>query len=190
MKKVLLFIALLLPAVYLLLTVTNANDPIKYIYTYTGVSAITILMISLAITPLKSIINLLKYRRMIGLFAFFYAFLHFLNFYILDAELDVAFVVKETLDKPFIYLGMISFCILLFMAITSTKKLFRKFNKWHMMVYVVLVLVTIHSSMAQKVLSRLEYTFIAVTCILLGYRAYKYVIKKQKNKRSTLVGQA
>jgi len=189
MKKVLLFIALLLPAVYLLVTVGSANDPIKYIYTHTGVSAVSILMLSLVVTPFKSNVNLLKYRRMIGLFAFFYAFLHFLNFYILDAELDFAFVVKETLDKPFIYLGMISFGILCFMAITSTKKLFRKFNKWHMMVYVVLVLVTIHSSMAQKVLSRLEYTFIAVTCILLGYRIYIKVIKNQKNKRSTLVGQ-
>ncbi len=117
---------------------------------------------------------------MIGLYAFFYAFLHFLNFYILDAQLDFAFVVKETIDKPFVYLGMISFLILFFMALTSTKKLFLKFNKQHKAVYLVLILVTIHASIAQKVLSSLEYTFIVVTCILLGYRFYTMVLPNIK----------
>jgi sulfoxide reductase heme-binding subunit YedZ len=106
--------------------------------------------------------------------------LHFLNFYILDAQFDFAFVIKETLDKPFVYLGMISFVILLFMAITSTKKLFVKFNKQHKAVYLVLILVTIHASMAQKVLSSLEYTFIVVTSILLGYRVYAMVLQNIK----------
>ena len=179
MKRAIIFVAFLSPFLYLLWSVQSANDPIKYIFTYTGLSAIVILMISLSLALIKKVINLLKYRRMIGLFAFFYAFLHFLNFYILDAQLDFAFVVKETLDKPFVYLGMIAFGILFFMAITSTKKLFTKFKKWHRVVYIVLILVTIHSSMAQKVLSSLEYTFIVVTCILLGYRIY------EKNKRST-----
>ena len=182
-KKVFLFFVLLLPLAYTIFSLQNANDPIKLIYTYTGISAIILLMISLVISPLRKIVNFMKYRKMIGLFAFFYAFLHFVNFYVLDAELDFAFVVKETLDKPFVYLGMTAFVILLFMAITSTKKLFRKLNSWHKLVYVSLVLVTIHSSMAQKVLSSLEYTFILVTCILLGYRIY------EKNKRRTDIRQ-
>jgi len=177
MKKAFLFLLLLLPLIYLLVTVQDANDPIKYIYTYTGLSAIIILIISLTITPIKKVVNLMRYRKMTGLFAFFYAFLHFLNFYILDAQLDFSFVIKETLDKPFVYLGMISFVILLFMAVTSRKKLFSKLSKYHKAVYIVLILVTIHSSMAQKVLSSLEYTFIIVTCLLLGYRIY------EKNKR-------
>jgi len=183
-KKVFLFFILLLPLVYTIFSLQNANDPIKLIYTYTGISTIILLMISLAIRPLKKVVNFMKYRKMIGLFVFFYAFLHFLNFYVLDAQFDFSFVVKETLDKPFVYLGMISFGILLFMALTSTKKLFRKFNSWHKLVYISLVLVTIHASMAQKVLSSLEYTFILVTCILLGYRIY------EKNKRSTDTRQA
>jgi len=173
MKRIVIFIALLLPFLYLLWSVQSANDPIKYIFTCTGQSAIVILAISLSLSPIKKVINLLKYRRMIGLFAFFYAFLHFLNFYILDAQLDFSFVVKETFDKPFVYLGMISFVILFFMALTSTKKLFAKFNKWHKLVYVILVLVVIHASMAQKVLSGLEYFFIFITIMLLGYRGFK-----------------
>jgi sulfoxide reductase heme-binding subunit YedZ len=135
MKKSLLFVALLLPLLYLLYKVPNANDPIKYIFTCTGLSSLVLLILSLCISPLKKVYNLLKYRKMIGVFSFFYAFLHFMNFFILDAELSVVFVVKETLDKPFIYLGMISFSILLFMALTSTKKLFAKFKKWHKLVY-------------------------------------------------------
>ncbi len=180
MKKTIIFIVLLLPFLYLLWSVQSANDPIKYIFSFTGVSAVVILMILLSITPIKKVINLVKYRKMIGLFAFFYALLHFLNFYILDAQLDFAFVVKETLDKPFVYLGMIAFGILSFMALTSTKKLFRKFSSWHKLVYISLVLVTIHSSMAQKVLSSLEYTFIVATCILLGYRLYTKFLPKVK----------
>lgn len=173
MKKLFLSIVLVLPLVYLVVNVQEANDPIKYIYIHTGMSALILLLLSLSISPLRKVINVLKYRRLVGLFAFFYAFLHFLTFFILDAEFDISFVIKETLDKPFIYLGMISFVILTFMAITSTKKLFSKVKKWHQLVYIVLILVTIHESMAQKVLSSLEYTFIACTCILLGYRLYK-----------------
>lgn len=173
MKKIFLSIALVLPLVYLVFNVREATDPIKYLYIHTGFTAFILLIVSLCITPLRKIINVLKYRRLVGLFAFFYAFLHFLTFFILDAEFDVSFVIKETLDKPFIYLGMISFAILFFMAMTSTKKLFAKFKKWHQLVYLVLIFVTIHESMAQKVLSSFEYTFIACTCTLLGYRLYK-----------------
>lgn len=174
MKKTVLFVLLLLPLGYLLYNLPSANDPIKYIFTCTGLTSLSLLVLSLCITPLRKTYNLLKYRKMIGLFSFFYAFLHFMNFFILDAELSISFVVKETLDKPFIYLGMISFSILLFMALTSTKKLFAKFNKWHKLVYIALVLVVIHDSMAQKVLSSLEYSFIVLATILLGYRLYNY----------------
>ena len=114
MKKVLLFVFLLIPLFYALIELfflKNVQDPIKYIYTITGATATVILFFSISISLITKWINLIKYRRMIGLFAFFYAFLHFLNFYILDAELDITFVIKETIDKPFIYLGMVSFII-------------------------------------------------------------------------------
>ena len=84
---------------------------------------------------IKEKINLMKYRKEIGLLGFSYALLHLLNFIILDAQFDFQFVIKETLDKPFIYLGMIAFFIILFMAITSTKKLYKKYNKYHKLVY-------------------------------------------------------
>ncbi len=171
-KKTVLFTVFLSPFLYMLYGLQSAIDPIKFIYTCTGISAILMLILTLSISPLKRVKNFMRYRRFVGLFTFFYAFLHFLNFFILDAELNPLFVVKETIDKPFVYLGVISFVILLFMSITSTKKLFKKYNKWHKLVYIVLILVTIHASMAQKVLSRYEYFYIVMAVILIGYRLF------------------
>ena len=183
MKRVLLFVGLLIPLFYLcfeLFIVQNVNDPIKYIYTITGASATVILFATITISLMKHKMNLMKYRRMIGLFGFFYAFLHLLNFYILDAELDFSFVIKETLDKPFIYLGMIAFLILLFMAMTSTKELFRKYNTYHKSIYLALLLITIHFIMAQKSLSILQLIYIAMILIIAYCKLLQQIIRKNK----------
>lgn len=181
MKRVLLFIILLLPltfASYELFLVQDVKDPIKYIYTITGATATVILFASITLSLITKWINLIKYRRMIGLFGFFYAFLHFLNFFILDAELDFSFVIKETLDKPFIYLGMIAFFILIFMALTSTKKLFKKYNKYHKLIYLSLILITIHFIMAQKSLSILQLLYILIILCISYSKLLQQILKK------------
>ncbi|NOX15382.1 MAG: ferric reductase [Epsilonproteobacteria bacterium] len=172
MKKIILTLVFLSPLFYMVYGLQSAIDPIKYIYIHTGTTTIILLIMTLCISPLKKIKNLMKYRRFVGLFTFFYGFLHFLNFFVLDAELSTAFVLKQTLDKPFIYLGMASFFILFLMSITSAKKLFKKLNSWHKFVYLALIMVTIHASMAQKVLSKTEYFYILIALILIGYRLY------------------
>lgn len=111
-----------------MLFIVGVDDPIKYIYTVTGATAITLLYATTTISLVKKIVNFIKYRRTVGLFSFFYALLHMLNFIILDMELDLEFAIQETLDKPFIYLGMSAFFILLFMAITSLKNYFPSFT--------------------------------------------------------------
>ena len=144
MKRIFLYLIILSPLIYLLTRLfvfDNVNDPIKYIYTITGASATVIVFFSIIISLIKEKINLMKYRKEIGLLGFSYALLHLLNFIILDAQFDFQFVIKETLDKPFIYLGMIAFFIILFMAITSTKKLYKKYNKYHKLVYLFLILI-------------------------------------------------
>jgi sulfoxide reductase heme-binding subunit YedZ len=146
----------------------SVNDPIKYIYTITGVASIVILFFTTIISLIKKWVNLIKYRKMIGLFSFFYAFLHLLNFIVFDMELDFVFAFEETLDKPFIYLGMIAFLLLLFMAITSTKKLFKQFHRWHKVIYLALALGTIHFIMAQKSLSIPQWGYVA-TILLIAY---------------------
>jgi methionine sulfoxide reductase heme-binding subunit len=181
MKRFFIYLITLLPLVYLvirLFVLDDVNDPIKYIYTITGASATVILFFTIIISLIREKINLIKYRKEIGLIGFFYVLLHLLNFIVLDAQFDFEFVIKETLDKPFIYLGMIAFFIVLFMAITSTKNLFRKYNKYHKFIYLALILITIHWIMAQKAISILQFIYI-LTILVIGY--YKLLQQIVKN---------
>ncbi|RXJ97996.1 ferric reductase [Arcobacter sp. CECT 8989] len=183
MKRFLLFLLLLTPfifASYELFLVQIVKDPIKYIYTISGVTATVILFFTICISLIKKHYNLIKYRRMIGLYGFFYALVHFLNFVVLDAELDINFLIKETIDKPFIYLGMIAFLILVFMAITSTNRLFRIYHSYHKLIYLSLILITIHFIMAQKSLTLIEFSYIGII-ILIGYwKLLQQIIKRNK----------
>ncbi len=159
-KKIALFALLVLPLAYAVyvLVMQEVNDPIKYIYTFSGITAIILLYA----TTTLSMFKLTTYRRMMGLFAFFYALLHLSNFLILDSELDLAFALSETLDKPFIYLGMSAFVLLLFMAITSRRKLFATFYMYHKVIYVAIVLASVHFVMAQKALSMWQWGLVAI----------------------------
>ncbi len=178
-----MYLIAFLPIVYLLIRlfiIDDVNDPIKYIYTITGVSATVILFISIIISLIKEKINLIKYRKEIGLLGFFYAFLHLLNFIVFDASFDFEFILKETVEKPFIYLGMIAFFILLFMAITSTKQLFRKYNKYHKLVYLSLILITIHWIMAQKSVNITQFIYIGIILIIGYYKLLQQIVRSNK----------
>jgi sulfoxide reductase heme-binding subunit YedZ len=152
------------------LFVVEVEDPIKYIYTVTGAVALILLYLTTSISMLKKALNLIKYRRIVGLFSFFYAFLHMLNFVILDMELDLASAVKETLEKPFIYLGNISFLILLFMAITSLRTFFSRFYKYHKVIYVAILLTSVHFVMAQKALSINQWIYLLLMSIIVIFK--------------------
>lgn len=183
MKRFFIYLIAFLPIFYLLIRlfiIDDVNDPIKYIYTITGVSATVILFVSILISLIKEKINLMKYRKEIGLLGFLYAFLHLLNFIVFDASFDFEFILKESFEKPFIYLGMIAFFILLFMAITSTKQLFRKYNKYHKLVYLSLILITIHWIMAQKAISILQFSYIGIILIIGYYKLLQQIMKKYK----------
>ncbi|WP_419764132.1 MAG: sulfite oxidase heme-binding subunit YedZ [Arcobacter sp.] len=171
--KVFIFILLLLPSFilsYEVFYLQNVIDPIKYIYSVTGAIALILLFFTTTISLIKSWINLISYRKMIGLFSFYYAFLHFLNFIILDMELDLNFALEETLDKPFIYLGMIAFLILMFMAITSFGKLFKLYFRYHKVIYIALALTTIHFIMAQKALSIPQMGYVGIILIIAYFK--------------------
>ena len=178
-----IFIILLLPLVYLLSKLfifQDVNDPIKYIYSITGTAAIVILFFTTTLSLWFK--KLVKYIRLIGLFGFFYAVLHMSNFLILDMELDLFFAYEETIDKPFIYLGMISFIFLAFMSITSTKKLFKKYNKYHKILYLVLFLTTIHFVDAQKSLTIPQYGYLTVILTIFIFKIRKTLLKIKINK--------
>lgn len=171
-KQLYLVSVLLLPFLFLLymLFITEVDDPIKYIYSITGATALTLLYVTTSISMIKKAVNLITYRRTVGLFSFFYAFLHMLNFVILDMEMDFASAIEETLEKPFIYLGNIAFLILLFMAITSMRALFSKFYKYHKLIYVAILLTSVHFVMAQKALSLDQWIYLVIMGIIVIFK--------------------
>jgi len=183
MKRLAVHLILLLPLSFLafkILVLEDVTEPVKYIYTFTGVTASVILFFTICISMIRDKINLMKYRRAIGLYGFFYAFLHLINFAIFDAQLDLEFIIKETIDKPFVYLGMIAFFILLFMAITSVKSLYKKYNSYHRFVYLALILITVHFLMAQKTINLEDFCYIGVILVIGYYKLLQKIVQNNK----------
>ena len=174
--KTLLALIALLPLGYAYYTLPSAIDPIKMLYTTTGVGTITLLLLSLVPSTCKRLCgqNFLPYRKTIGLLSFAYALLHGCVFIVLDSEFDFVNLFEKSIKKPFIYIGTIAFFILFLMALTSFKKLFAKFSKYHKAVYLALALALLHSFWAQKVAGVFEYGIVAVGVMLLGERVWAW----------------
>lgn len=174
--KALLILVALLPLGVAYYTLDNAIDPIKMLYNTTGIGAITLLLFSLVPSTCKRVCgqNFLRFRKTIGLLAFVYALLHVSVFVVLDSEFEFVTIFEKSLKKPFIYVGAIAFVIVLLMALTSFKKLFAKFSKYHKAVYLALALALLHSFWAQKVAGVFEYSVIAVGVVLLGERVWTW----------------
>jgi sulfoxide reductase heme-binding subunit YedZ len=161
-----------LSGVFNVLPARFPDDPIKYMSDLTGKTALKLLIITLLISPLNRYlhIRLIKYRRLVGLFTFFYAFLHAGVFIVIDQQMSPSEVWREVLEKPFIAFGMSAFLILAFMAATSTRKLFARFVKWHRLVYIAVVLIALHYGMSQKVIGYEPAMYIIVLMALLAVR--------------------
>lgn len=162
---------------YLHMTLTKIpTDPLKFLSDLSGNSALWLLAITLTVTPLRVYlsINFLKYRRLLGLFAFFYVLVHALLFIGVDQQFHVRGVTHEVATKPFIAFGMGAFLILLLMALTSTKKLFASFRSWHKLVYLAVVLIAIHYLMSHKTVS---FTHVAVVGTLISLLALRLLKK-------------
>lgn len=154
------------------------TDPIKFISDITGITALQFFIATLSVTPLKkyNIINLRKQRRLFGLMSFFYALSHMFLYLILDHQLSLSALFKEAFDKQFIFFGMASFLILLFLALTSTKKLFTQFVQWHQLIYLAAIFISFHYLLSQKVITFTPILYVGILFILLLLRKDK--IKK------------
>lgn len=126
-------------------------NPIETITDITGIWTLRFLVITLAITPLRKLtgqVLLIRFRRMLGLFTFFYASLHFLTYIWLDQYFDWPFIVEDIAEHPYIIVGFSTFIILLSLAITSPKFMLRKLGKnWkklHRLVYPAAFLASFH----------------------------------------------
>jgi len=155
-----LFILCLLPFIFLLiaaLTDDLGTNPVETLTHETGEWALRLLLITLFITPLRRLTgqpSLIKLRRMLGLFTFFYALLHFITYVWLDQFFDWSEILEDIPKRPFITIGFISFVLLLPLALTSTNAMQRRLKKkWltlHKLVYVIPVLVLIHFTWSLK----------------------------------------
>ncbi len=153
--KAVLFIAATLP--FLRLVVYTVNDwlganPVEFITRNTGDWTLYFLCITLAVTPLRRLSGwnwLIRLRRMLGLFAFFYASLHFMTFLWFDHFFDVAEMLKDVVKRPFITVGFSAFVLLIPLAATSTNAMIKRLGgkRWqllHRLIYLIAPLGILH----------------------------------------------
>jgi methionine sulfoxide reductase heme-binding subunit len=126
-------------------------NPIEYITLQTGFWALTLLLVTLAVTPLRRVTGwneLIRFRRLIGLFAFFYATLHLLTYITLDRFFDFSEIGADILKRPYITVGFLAFLLLLPLALTSTRgwirRLGRRWLQLHRLIYPAAALAVLH----------------------------------------------
>lgn len=175
-----LFVVAALPAVLLAVDAFRGNlsaDPIEEITHRTGWWTLTLLMATLAVTPLRRLSGwnaLIRVRRMLGLFAFSYAVLHLLTYVVLDLFFAFDILLEDVVKRPYITVGFTTFLMLLALAITSTKGWIRRLGpRWqrlHRLVYVAALLGVVHFYWQVKADTREPLIFAGVLLALLVAR--------------------
>ncbi len=161
-------------------------NPIEFFLRTTGVLTLVFLIFTLGVTPLRKMFgwnSLIKYRRMLGLFAFFYGALHLLTYSVFDRSLSLPAIVGDVAQRPFIAIGMAAFFMLIPLAITSTngwvKRLGgKKWVKLHKLTYVAAILGVIHFWMIVK--SDIFYPAL-FGVVLAGLLIYRLMKAKRSN---------
>ena len=160
-----------------MITGTLGVNPAETVQLETGRWALKFLLISLAVTPLRRLSGwnvVIQYRRMLGLFAFFYATLHLLSYWAFDLAFAVADMAADVVKRPFIAMGFAAFLLLLPLALTSTKGWIRRLGKrWtqlHRLVYVAAIAAVIHFAWKVKVFTGDAVIYAAIVTLLLGFR--------------------
>jgi sulfoxide reductase heme-binding subunit YedZ len=188
-----LFVACLLPLAWLVykgIFVGLGANPIEKITRYTGDWTLRLLLITLAITPLRILFNVqwVRYRRMLGLFAFFYASVHFLIWLGIDHFFDFADIGKDIVKRPYITVGFTAFVLLMPLAVTSTnamiKRLGRNWKRLHQLVYVIGVLGVLHYLWLVKADNREPLIYATILVALLGVRAWHEAAKRTPRPRA------
>ena len=182
--KPVVFLLCLAPAV---LVVTDAFEitgrlsanPVEDILDRFGNWGLRFIMITLAVTPLRRITGwnwLIRFRRMFGLFTFFYIVLHFLTWLVLDQGVLMSAVLEDIIERPFITIGMVALVLLTAMAATSTagirRRMGRRWDKLHYSAYAVGILGVWHYWWQVKQDIREPLIYAAILTLLLGYRLW------------------
>lgn len=183
-SKPLVFVLCSIPAALLASDIATGNisaDPIEDLTRETGIWGLRILLITLAITPLRFItgINqLVMLRRMLGVFSFFYILLHFLTWLVIDNYFDFQRIIEDIIERYYILFGSLAFIMLIPLAITSTNRMLRwvgakRWKRLHMLIYPISILGIVHFYLQVKADITEPVIHGAILAILLGYRIWK-----------------
>jgi len=182
-NKILLFTNALVPLALLAFDAFRGNlgaNPVEFFLRTTGVLTLIFLLITLSVTPLRKYFgwnNLVKFRRMLGLYAFFYGFLHLVTYGIFDKSLSLSAIVADVWQRPFIAVGMLAFFLLIPLAVTSTNGMIKRLGgkNWarlHKLTYLIAILGVIHFWMIVKSDVFYPALFAIALAVLLFYRIY------------------
>lgn len=155
-------------------------NPIEAVTHETGLWALRFLLITLFVSPLRRLSGwrfVIGLRRMLGLFAFFYATLHFATYLVLDQFLDLDAALRDVVKRPYITVGFAAFILLVPLAATSTKAMIRRLGgrRWrrlHHLIYVSAVGAVFHYVWLVKADTRSPLTYGVILAVLLGYRVW------------------
>ena len=163
-------------------------NPVEFFLRTTGVLTLLFLLITLSVTPLRKYYgwnNLVKYRRMLGLYSFFYGFLHLAAYSIFDKSFSLSAIAGDVWERPFIAVGMLAFFTLVPLAVTSTNAMIKRLGgkNWarlHKATYAAAIFGVIHFWMIVKSDVFYPLLFGLILAVLLGYRIYVANIKPAK----------
>jgi sulfoxide reductase heme-binding subunit YedZ len=196
--KPIVFLICLLPALLVVgdafgITGGLGANPVEAIMDRFGNWTLRFIMITLAITPLRRVTNwnwLSRFRRMVGLYTFFYAFMHFLTWFVLDRELRLNDIIEDLTERPFITLGFTAFVLLAALAVTSFSAIRRRMGKrWqalHNMAYVIATLGVWHYWWQVKKDVTEPQIYAAILAVLLGARVIWFWRRKKKPSRNSV----
>jgi len=179
--KLLVFLLCLVPLGYLAWRAWNQDltaNPVEYITHFTGDWTIRLLAITLAVTPLRKLLalpELIRFRRMLGLYTFLYATLHVLAYLVIDQFFDFHAIVADVAKRRFITAGFAGYLVLTLLAVTSTTGWIRRLGgkRWqrlHRLVYFAAIAGVVHYYWLVKSDTRLPLFYAALAALLLGYR--------------------
>lgn len=174
------FLLCLLPCGWLLAQALLGNlgaNPIEAVIRYLGDWALRLLLLTLAATPLRLLTGWgwpVRLRRLLGLFAFFYAVLHLLAYTVLDQFFDWSAIWEDIVERPFITTGMLAWLLLLPLALTSNRaaqrRLGRDWKRLHRLIYPAAILAVVHFTLMVKADLREPLIYGAILTLLLGLR--------------------
>ena len=189
-SKPFLFILILFPSLlwaYQFVTGNLGVNPIEKLMDELGLMALRLIIVTLMITSLSNI-KILKsivvFRRMVGLFAFYYVCLHFSTYIVLDHFLDIQFIIQDIMKRPFITFGFISFIFLIPLASTSTNNMIKKlgFKLWkkiHYLIYPAAILASMHFYVLVRADKTEPIIYMGIIILLLLHRIFKRLTRPQ-----------